>query len=47
MAGTVREHGYAHHIPRLMVLANFATLAGVHPMRLSEWFWAGFTDAME
>jgi deoxyribodipyrimidine photolyase-related protein len=44
---TVREHGYAHHIPRLMVLANFATLAGVHPMRLSEWFWAGFTDAME
>ncbi len=46
-AGTVREHGYAHHIPRLMVLANFATLAGVHPMRLSEWFWAGFTDAME
>lgn len=45
--GTVREHGYAHHIPRLMVLANFATLAGVHPLRLSEWFWAGFVDAME
>lgn len=45
--GTVREHGYAHHIPRLMILANFATLAGVHPLRLSEWFWAGFTDAME
>lgn len=44
---TVKAHGYAHHIPRLMVLGNFANLVGVHPMRLSEWFWAGFTDAME
>lgn len=44
---TVREHGYAHHIHRLMVLCNFATLSGVHPLRLSEWFWAAFTDAME
>ena len=22
-------------------------LTGVHPLRLSEWFWAGFADAME
>lgn len=43
----VRDTGYAHHIHRLMVLCNFAVLAGVHPLRLSEWFWAGFTDAME
>ncbi len=43
----VRETAYAHHIHRLMVLSNFATLAGVHPLRLSEWFWAGFADAME
>ena len=43
----VRDTAYAHHIHRLMVLANFANLAGVHPMRLSEWFWAGFADAME
>lgn len=43
----VRDHGYAHHIHRLMVLCNFATLVGVHPLRLSEWFWAAFTDAME
>lgn len=43
----VRDTAYAHHIHRLMVLANFATLAGVHPLRLSEWFWAGFADAFE
>jgi deoxyribodipyrimidine photolyase-related protein len=30
-----------------MILCNFAVLAGVHPLRLSEWFWAGFSDAME
>ncbi len=44
---SVKETGYAHHIHRLMILANFATLAGVNPLRLSEWFWAGFADAME
>jgi deoxyribodipyrimidine photolyase-related protein len=43
----VRDTAYAHHIHRLMVLCNVAVLAGVHPLRLSEWFWAGFADAME
>ncbi len=43
----VRDTAYAHHIHRLMILANFATLAGVHPLRLSDWFWAGFADAFE
>lgn len=43
----VRDTAYAHHIHRLMILANFATLCGVHPLRLSEWFWAGFADAFE
>jgi deoxyribodipyrimidine photolyase-related protein len=43
----VRDTGYAHHIHRLMVLCNFAVLTGVDPLRLSEWFWAGFADAME
>jgi deoxyribodipyrimidine photolyase-related protein len=43
----VRDTAYAHHIHRLMILANFAVLTGVHPLRLSEWFWAGFADAME
>lgn len=43
----VRDTAYAHHIHRLMILCNFAVLTGVHPLRLSEWFWAGFSDAME
>jgi deoxyribodipyrimidine photolyase-related protein len=44
---SVRDTAYAHHIQRLMVLCNFAVLTGVHPLRLSEWFWAAFADAME
>jgi len=41
----VRQRGYAHHIQRLMVLANFATLWGVEPRQLNEWFHATYVDA--
>ncbi|MCC7052466.1 MAG: hypothetical protein IT355_04310 [Gemmatimonadaceae bacterium] len=44
---TVRDTGRVHHIPRLMVQANFATLLGVVPAALHRWFWAAFTDAYE
>lgn len=43
----VRDHGYAHHIQRLMVLGNLAMLLGVRPLDVSHWFWAGFVDAYE
>ena len=43
--GDVRERGYAHHIQRLMVLANFATLWGVDPADLNDWFHATYVDA--
>ncbi len=43
----VRDTGRVHHIPRLMVQSNFATLLGVTPTALSRWFWAAFTDAYE
>ncbi|MEF8858783.1 MAG: cryptochrome/photolyase family protein [Halolamina sp.] len=43
--GHVREHGYAHHIERLMVLSNFALLYGADPGELNEWFHQGFVDA--
>jgi len=43
----VRDHGRTHHINRLMVQGNFATLFGVAPAALSRWFWAAFTDAYE
>jgi len=41
----VHERGYSHHIQRLMVLANFATLWGVQPSQLNEWFHATYVDA--
>ena len=41
----VATRGYAHHIQRLMILANFATLWGVDPAELNEWFHATFVDA--
>lgn len=43
----VRDTGRVHHIPRLMVQSNFATLLGVVPAALNRWFWAAFTDAYE
>jgi deoxyribodipyrimidine photolyase-related protein len=41
----VYDHGYAHHIERLMLLSNFATLVGADPHELNEWFHLGFVDA--
>jgi deoxyribodipyrimidine photolyase-related protein len=43
----VWREGYTHHIPRLMVLANLATLLAVEPRELTDWFWAAFTDAYD
>ncbi|NWF69183.1 MAG: cryptochrome/photolyase family protein [Chloroflexi bacterium] len=43
----VRQDGYVHHIERLMVLANFSTLAGLHPISVNNWFLSTFVDAYE
>lgn len=43
----VHDYGRTHHIGRLMVQGNFATLLGLQPAALSRWFWAAFTDAYE
>ncbi len=43
----VWDHGYTHHINRLMVLANWATLLDVSPRALSDWFWVAFIDAFD
>ncbi|WP_434479283.1 cryptochrome/photolyase family protein [Gemmatimonas sp.] len=45
--GQVRDFGRTHHIGRLMIQCNFATMLGVEPAALSRWYWAGFTDAYE
>jgi deoxyribodipyrimidine photolyase-related protein len=43
----IEQTGYAHHIQRLMILGNYALLAGISPRQLSHWFWATFVDAYE
>ena len=45
--GAVHDHGWAHHIQRLMVLGNLSLLAGVRPRELVEWMWASFVDGAE
>ena len=45
--GQVREHAYNHHIQRLMVLGNFAMLAGVEPRQIEEWYLIVYADAYE
>jgi deoxyribodipyrimidine photolyase-related protein len=43
----VWREGWSHHITRLMVLGNIATLIGVDPRELTDWFWAAYTDAWD
>jgi deoxyribodipyrimidine photolyase-related protein len=45
--GQVAEHGYTHHIPRLMVIGLFGLLYGVDPQRLNAWHEAMLVDAWE
>ncbi len=43
----VQRTGYAHHIQRLMVLSNFALIAGISPQEIEEWFHGAFIDAYD
>ena len=43
----VWRDGYAHHIERLMVQSNLASLLDVSPRELTDWFWVAYTDAFD
>ena len=42
-----QRNSYAHHIQRLMVLGNFALIAGINPVYVNEWYLIVYTDAYE
>ena len=44
---STRADAHAHHIQRLMVLGNFALLAGIDPAAVADWYLAVYADAYE
>ncbi len=45
--GQTLEHGFAHHIQRLMVTGQFALLAEIEPQQVCDWYLAVYVDAVE
>jgi deoxyribodipyrimidine photolyase-related protein len=45
--GQTLQHGYAHHIQRLMVTGLYALLLGVEPQQVHAWYLAVYVDAVE
>lgn len=45
--GQTLEHGYAHHIQRLMVTNLYALLLGVKPQAVHAWYLSVYVDAVE
>ena len=44
---TVHQHGWTHHIQRLMILGNWALQRGYRPADLTDWFTDVFVDGTE
>ncbi|MBT9611068.1 MAG: cryptochrome/photolyase family protein [Aquabacterium sp.] len=45
--GQSLREAYAHHIQRLMVIGNFALLAGLDPQAAHRWYLGVYIDAIE
>ena len=43
----VWSEAWCHHIARLMVVANIATLLEISPRQLTDWFWVAYADAFD
>lgn len=44
---SVRVDGWAHHIPRLMLLGNWALQHGYDPQAMTDWFHRSFVDGYD
>jgi deoxyribodipyrimidine photolyase-related protein len=44
---STRDNAHAHHIQRLMVLGNFALIAGIEPRAVQDWYLVVYADAYE
>ena len=44
---STKQNAHAHHIQRLMLLGNFALLAGINPRAVQDWFLVVYADAFE
>ncbi len=50
LSGVLRDlarHGWVHHIPRLMVLGNYAMQRGWRPTQVTDWFHRSFVDGYD
>jgi deoxyribodipyrimidine photolyase-related protein len=43
----IEQRAYSHHIERLMILGNFALIAGINPQEFTTWMWNSYIDAAE
>ena len=43
--GRAQQHGYLHHIERLMVMGNMMLLSEIHPDEVYRWFMEFFVDS--
>lgn len=43
----VHEFGWVHHIPRLMILGNYALERGWDPAQVTDWFHRAFVDGYD
>jgi deoxyribodipyrimidine photolyase-related protein len=45
--GCLDDRAWVHHIPRLMVLSNFANLYGIHPKKVLDWMRERYIDGAD
>ncbi len=47
VVASVWDEAWSHHITRLMILSNIATLLDIDPRELADWFWVAYNDAYD